>query len=79
MSNEFGIRGRMPRYRLGRYGPHSSDALLDDDSPSDGFGNALTNAHRMSRTSENMTKYSIPYNRCSSQGRRIILLHRSES
>ena len=28
MSNEFGIRGLIPRYKLGRYGPHSKDALF---------------------------------------------------
>ena len=61
ISNEFGIRGRMPRYRLGRYGPHSNDALFDVDGPSDVFGNASTKAQKMSRVSGNMTRYSQPW------------------
>lgn len=30
-SSESGLRGRMPKYRLGRYGPHSKDVLIDTE------------------------------------------------
>jgi hypothetical protein len=33
---------------LGRYGPHSNDALLDVDSPSDAVANASIQAQNMS-------------------------------
>jgi len=56
ISNEFGIRGRMPRYRLGRYGPHSNDALLEVDSPSDVVANASIKVQNMSRISGNIAK-----------------------
>ena len=49
ISNDIGIRGRMPTYRLGRYGPHSSDALLEFGSSSDVVGNASTKAQSKSR------------------------------
>jgi len=42
-----------PKYRLGRYGPHSNDALLDDDSPSDAFANASIQVQNMSGKSGN--------------------------
>lgn len=58
ISNEFGIRGRMPRYRLGRYGPHSNDALLEIDSPSDVARRAPIKAQNMKRMSGNMARYS---------------------
>ena len=53
--NDFGIRGRMPRYKLGRYGPHSNDALFEVDSPS----NIIV--QNMSRTNGNIVRYSRPY------------------
>lgn len=59
ISNEFGIRGRMPRYRFGRYGPHSNDALLEIDSPSDFTRRAPIKAQNMSRMSGNMARYSL--------------------
>ena len=58
ISNEFGIRGRMPRYKLGRYGPHSNDALLKVDSPSDVVANASVMVQNMSRISGNIVSYS---------------------
>jgi hypothetical protein len=58
ISNEFGIRGRIPRYRLGRYGPHSNDALPEVDSPSDVVANASIKAKNMNRISGNMMSYS---------------------
>ena len=58
ISNEFGIRGRIPRYRLGRYGPHSNDALLEIDSPSDVVANASIKVQNMSRISGNIVSYS---------------------
>lgn len=60
ISNEFGIRGRMPRYRFGRYGPHSNDALLDVDRSSRVVGNASIKVQNMSRMSGNMVKCSVP-------------------
>jgi len=60
MSNEWGIRGRMPRYRLGRYGPHSNEALLKTDSPSDAGRNASMEAQNMSRMNGNIARYSQP-------------------
>lgn len=62
ISNDFGIRDRMPRYRLGRYGPHSNDALLCVDGPSDviGNGNASIKAQNMSRMSCTMARYRQP-------------------
>jgi len=60
ISNEFGIRGRMPRYRLGRYGPHSNDALLEVHSPSDVAGNASIKAQNMSRLDDSIARYSRP-------------------
>jgi hypothetical protein len=56
MSNEFGIRGRMPKYRLGRYGPHSNDMLLETDRPSDVVGNASLSAQMMTRMSGNIAR-----------------------
>ena len=58
MSNEFGVRGRMPRYRLVRYGPHNNDALLEADTPSDVVANASIKAQNMSRVSGNIVRYS---------------------
>ena len=56
MSNEFGIRGRIPRYKLGRYGPHSNDALFA--SPP---GSAEITALNMQimRNSDDMTKIQL--------------------
>lgn len=62
ISSEFGIRGRIPRYRLGRYGPHSNDELLQVGSSSDTAGNASIRAQNTSRTSSNMA--SVQVNRC---------------
>ena len=56
ISNEFGIRGRIPRYKLGRYGPHSSDALLEVDTSSDVVGNASIKAQILSRMSSNIAR-----------------------
>lgn len=65
ISNEFGIRGRMPRYRLGRYGPHSNDALLEVDSPSDVVANASIKVQNMSRISGNIVTTARVYFMCS--------------
>ena len=56
MSNEFGIRGRIPRYKLGRYGPHSNDALFA--SPP---GSAKITALNMQdmRNSDNMMEIQL--------------------
>jgi len=48
----------MPRYRLGRYGPHSNDALLEVDSPSDVVEYASIKAQNMSEMSGNIARYS---------------------
>ena len=58
ISKEFGIRGRMPRYRLGRYGPHSNDALLEVDSLSDVVANASIKGQKLSRMNANIVSYS---------------------
>ena len=60
MSNEFGIRGRMPTYRFGRYGPHSNDALLGIRKSSIVAGNALVKAQSTSRMAGNIAEYSQP-------------------
>lgn len=54
ISNEFGIRGRMPRYKLGRYGPHSNDALSGLTSPSDVVANAPIKEQNTSRVHESI-------------------------
>ena len=42
-----------PKYRLGRYGPHGNDALLDVDSSSDAVADASIQVQNMSGISGN--------------------------
>lgn len=66
MSNDCGIRGRMPRYRFGRYGPQSNDELLKVNCPSEVIVHGSIKAQNMNRISGNIASYS---QRCLSKSR----------
>ena len=57
MSNELGMRGRIPRYKFGRYGPHNNDALFASSWLLAVNCEVVMAVQSKSRISEDMMKY----------------------
>ena len=59
MSNELGTRGRIPRYKFGRYGPHNNDALFASNGPVAVNCKVVMTVQSKSRISKDMMKYGL--------------------